>query len=231
MHSFAKKLWEENIAKTVGREKFKTFTILPALLKANVSKEDIKAYYYLLKIPGKSDQYIPKLNWKPPTIHLRTPSRTPTLQTPMKPSKRSSLRVQNGGSQVTKRARNISRTSPAVDTIKNLTGEHGDLELKIRKLTKELEKAKSGETQKREIFTKQFHCDGSTSSSLKNYFGLTNDYDCFVALVCSLHFEVKLKEAHSQCSDPKLTDFEACLMAKWYVYHHSRLLASTPEYW
>jgi len=99
-------------------------------------------------------------------------------------------------------------------TVKTLKAENQLLKRQLQ------EARRANENRHRRFFTRQYHCRGHRSHhSLRNWFGLTKDFDDLTKLVQIFLPTYNVEEAHSRDEQgAKLTPFEQCLLAKAYEY-------------
>ncbi len=70
----------------------------------------------------------------------------------------------------------------------------------------------------RRVFTAAFLHQGSINLQ-KSYFGIPGPFSNMVGLLQDFFYEHDLEELHSaEANDEKLTEFEQCLTAKWYLH-------------
>jgi hypothetical protein len=68
------------------------------------------------------------------------------------------------------------------------------------------------------VFTAAFLHQGSINLQ-KSYFGIPGPFSNMVGLLQDFFYEHDLEELHSaEANDEKLTEFEQCLTAKWYLH-------------
>ena len=113
------------------------------------------------------------------------------------------------------------------NVIRDLRSTVKTLKAENQLLKRQLQEARQvNENRHRRFFTRQFHCSGHRSHHcLRNWFGLTKDFDDLTKLVQIFLPTYNVEEAHSRDEHgAKLTPFEQCLLAKAYEYDVLQLL-------
>jgi len=194
MHPFARKQWEA----VRHSKKFKTFEIPRAEVEACVPSDDIPQYFQLVAELGV---YVPKLTYRPGSMAFAARSNSNTRQP--EPETHSS-----------------GSTSDAVvgaKVIADLRARALAAEAKIQEMEIELSVLRrQAAARQRRFFTASCHCHGPKRYwTLKNWFGLSNDFADLSTLVIIFHGDHNLKEEHSSDHwSASLTPFEQCLVAK-----------------
>ena len=193
MHPFAQEQFRQHKNEKQKKKYFNTFVIDRAAVDAAVTTEDREAHFLLVEELGG---YLPKLNYDG-GASTSSPLATATAE--------------------------IRRLHQIINDLRKRMALRNEEVSELKKRLDADRRANNSGPRERAFFTEKFHCSGNQQyRTLRNFFGMTNNFRLFTATLEGLFFdfgEHGLVEEHSEDDfNADLTAFEQCLMAKWCVF-------------